>query len=234
MTNIKSCYINGIKIYSPKRIQELTDYNFFKNKILVAVNAEKIININRIQKDMINKNIGYPDGFGAVWALKSKGLKDTFKISGCDLWLKIIEKNHHSKKFFLIGSTQTVINETIKKLKLEYKNIKIVGFRNGYMNRNDFDDLKIELKKTQPDIIFVAMGSPKQEKLMIKLKSHYNSTYMGLGGSFDVYVGKVSRAPKLWVENNLEWAYRLFREPRRIKRQYKLLIFLFKMLFKRI
>ena len=80
----------------------------------------------------------------------------------------------------------------------------------------------------KPDIVFVAMGSPKQELLMQEISNIHQALYQGLGGSFDVYIGNVLRAPKWWVNNNLEWAYRLFKQPKRIKRQ----IYLFKFLVK--
>jgi UDP-N-acetyl-D-mannosaminouronate:lipid I N-acetyl-D-mannosaminouronosyltransferase len=82
--------------------------------------------------------------------------------------------------------------------------------------------------------VFVAMGSPKQEYLMEKLHQKHKATYQGLGGSFDVYTGAVKRAPKWWLENNLEWAFRLFKEPSRIKRQIHLIRFLILLKFKGI
>ena len=71
----------------------------------------------------------------------------------------------------------------------------------------------------------MAMGSPKQELLMEEMHRLHPAVYQGLGGSFDVYIGKVQRAPKWWIQNNLEWAYRLIKQPRRIKRQIHLLKF---------
>ena len=78
------------------------------------------------------------------------------------------------------------------------------------------------------------MGSPKQELLMQEMQQHHPAIYQGLGGSFDVYVGNVERAPRWWVKNNLEWAYRLVKQPTRIKRQIHLVRFFFKILFNRI
>ena len=75
-------------------------------------------------------------------------------------------------------------------------------------------------------VVFVAMGSPKQELLMEEISMKHPAIYQGLGGSFDVYTGNVKRAPKWWVDHNLEWAYRLVKEPSRIKRQIHLVRFL--------
>lgn len=78
----------------------------------------------------------------------------------------------------------------------------------------------------RPDVVFVAMGSPKQELLMEEMAERHKAVYQGLGGSFDVYTGNVKRAPQWWVRHNLEWAYRLVKEPVRIKRQIHLVRFL--------
>jgi UDP-N-acetyl-D-mannosaminouronate:lipid I N-acetyl-D-mannosaminouronosyltransferase len=74
-------------------------------------------------------------------------------------------------------------------------------------------------------VIFVAMGSPTQEYLMESIHNRYKAVYQGLGGSFDLYVGETKRAPKSWIKRNLEWAFRLLSQPRRIKRQIHLIRF---------
>ena len=81
--------------------------------------------------------------------------------------------------------------------------------------------------ETKPDVVFVAMGSPKQELLMEEMAKLHPAIYQGLGGSFDVYTGNVARAPEWWVKHNLEWAYRLVKQPSRIKRQIHLIRFWF-------
>ena len=78
----------------------------------------------------------------------------------------------------------------------------------------------------KPDVVFVAMGSPKQELLMEEMFQQHIAIYQGLGGSFDVYTGNVKRAPKWWIDHNLEFAYRLVKQPSRIKRQIHLIRFL--------
>ena len=193
---------------------------------MIAVNAEKILHATDNSRIIINRNLGYPDGIGAVWALRNKGIKNVIKIPGCELWLDIIKQNYKSKTFYLIGGKQKVLDQTVLNLKTEYPGIKILNYRNGYI-KNDDDELKLieDIITHKPDVVFVAMGSPKQEVLMEKLHQKHKATYQGLGGSFDVYTGAVKRAPNWWVKNNLEWAFRLFREPSRIKRQIHLIRF---------
>lgn len=220
--------LNGIKTYSPNSTGELMEFAFSNHSILVAVNAEKILHANDAFRSIINRNFGYPDGIGAVMALKQKGVKDVVKIPGCELWLNIIGAYYKTKTFYLVGGKQEVVEETVSKLRLDFPGIKILAYRNGYLETDqEKEDLIQDISTKKPDVVFVAMGSPKQELLMEEMQEQHRAVYQGLGGSFDVYTGNVKRAPDWWVKNSLEWAYRLVKQPSRIKRQIHLVRFFF-------
>lgn len=220
--------LNGVEVYPFASHEELQTYVSRYKGILVAINAEKILHATDQTRSIINRNIGYCDGSGAVVALKNKGYKNVIKMPGCELWLKIIEATYKQKTFYLVGGKQEVIEETVSKLNNDYPGIRIVNFRNGYI-KTDRERLSLitDVAEKKPDVVFVAMGSPKQELLMEEMFSKHQAIYQGLGGSFDVYTGRVKRAPKWWVEHNLEFAYRLINQPSRIKRQIHLVRFLF-------
>ena len=219
--------VNGVKVYAPTSREALIEYSIKHQKILVAINAEKILHATDESRDIINRNLGYPDGIGAVWALKKKGIKEVVKIPGCELWLNIIKKHYKAKSFYLVGGKQTVIENTVIKLKAQFEGIHICNFRNGYIKTETEELALIEnIKKHKPAVVYVAMGSPKQEKLMERIQKSHDAVYQGLGGSFDVYIGAVKRAPEWWVKNNMEWTYRLLSQPSRIKRQIHLVRFL--------
>ena len=219
--------VNGVKVYAPKSREALIEYSIKHQKILVAINAEKILHATDESRHIINRNLGYPDGIGAAWALKKKGIKEVVKIPGCELWLNIIKKHYMAKSFYLVGGKQAVIENTVIKLKAQFEGIHICNFRNGYI-KTETEELALieDIKKHKPDIVYVAMGSPKQEKLMERIQKSHDAVYQGLGGSFDVYIGAVKRAPEWWVKNNMEWTYRLLSQPSRIKRQIHLVRFL--------
>lgn len=221
--------VNGVNIYPFRSFDNLLEYVSGKKGILVAINAEKILHATDQTRGIINRNIGYCDGIGAVMALKKHGYKNAVKIPGCELWLKIIASTYRDgKTFYLVGSKQEVIESTISKLKTEYPGINIVNYRNGYIKSDDEKQALIDdIADKKPDVVFVAMGSPKQELLMEEMFERHQAIYQGLGGSFDVYTGRVERAPKWWVDHNLEFAYRLIKQPSRIKRQIHLIKFLF-------
>lgn len=227
---------NGVKCFAFDSFDSIINYVSDKKGILVAINAEKILHATSQTLEIINRNIGYCDGIGAVMALKKHGCSNAVKIPGCELWLKIVERlSKEGKSFYLVGSKQNVIEETVAKLSQEFPDISLVGYRNGYISGDEEKRQMIEdIVEKHPDVIFVAMGSPKQELLMEEILQRHPAIYQGLGGSFDVYTGHVERAPKWWVDHNLEFAYRLVRQPSRITRQIHLLKFLFLVLLGKV
>ena len=227
---MKQVMLNGVGMYPFRSDKEILDFVSKQNGVLVAINALKILNATDETRQLINRNIGYCDGVGAQLALRKKGEKDVVKIPGCELWLKIVAAFYKQKTFYLIGGKQTVIEKCVAKLKEDFPGINIVGYRNGYLkDEGDKQSLIADIVSKKPDVVFVAMGSPKQELLMEEIQKAHNAIFQGLGGSFDVYVGAVERAPKWWLDHNLEFAYRLIRQPKRIKSQILLFKFLWKL-----
>ena len=227
---MKQVMLNGVGVYPFRSDKEILDFLSKRKGVLVAINALKILNATDETRQLINRNIGYCDGVGAQLALRKKGEKDVVKIPGCELWLKIVAAFYKQKTFYLVGGKQTVIEKCVAKLKEDFPGINIVGYRNGYLkDEGDKQSLIADIVSKKPDVVFVAMGSPKQELLMEEIQKAHNAIFQGLGGSFDVYVGAVERAPKWWLDHNLEFAYRLIRQPKRIKSQILLFKFLWKL-----
>ncbi|MDI4652071.1 MULTISPECIES: WecB/TagA/CpsF family glycosyltransferase [Pseudoalteromonas] len=201
----------------------------------VAINPEKVLKAlddPETKEILAQATLPYADGIGVVKSLQQKTGKKCIRIAGCELWLDIL--NHsvaHQSKVVLIGAKPQVV-ERCNEI-LTSQNVNVVSYQNGYFeSENVIFDL---IKKTSPDIVIVALGSPKQEKLIAKMRLiHNKALYMGVGGSFDVLTGNVKRAPKAWQNLNLEWLYRLTKEPKRIFRQLKLLKFLHLYLLKKL
>ena len=232
---ISPILLNGVAVYPFRSTEELLDHTLQHPGILVAVNAEKILHATDETRTIINSGIGYCDGIGAVMALKRKGYPDVIKIAGCDLWLEIIARTYTSKSIYLVGAKPEVIKETVTKLQHESPGLQIRGYRDGYIKKEDENALLQDIAAKKPDLVFVAMGSPRQEYLMQRMQQqHPEAIYQGLGGSFDVYTGHVERAPQWWIDHKLEFAYRLLKQPTRIKRQIHLIRFLFLLITNRI
>lgn len=218
---MKSVSLRGVNVYPAKSAEDLIDYANKRKGILIAVNAEKMANMTPNLADLINENIGYCDGSGVVLASRQKGFSDACKIAGCELWLDIIRRHYKDATFYVIGGRPDVFKATLEKLRSDFPGIKIVGSRDGYLkDASDKEKLVQDVADKQPDYVFVAMGSPKQEFLMAEMKKRHNAVYQGLGGSFDVYTGRAKRAPKWWIDHNAEFVYRLIHQPSRIKRDW--------------
>ena len=219
--------LNGMKVFPFSSASELLEYVNCHKGILVAVNAEKVTKATDETRAVVNDNIGYADGAGVVVAMHKLGKPQAVRIAGCDLWLNIVQESYREKTFYLIGSKQEVIEDTVKQLKSQYNGITIVGYRNGYINNEEERNALIQdIAGKKPDVVFVAMGSPKQEILMTDMMKVHPAIYQGLGGSFDVYTGRVKRAPLWWQKHNIEFLYRFLKQPQRYRREYYRLKFL--------
>ena len=162
-----------------------------------------------------------PDGIGVVKALSAIGRNVNERITGVDIAKKLLEEgNKSNKSVYLYGAKPEVLDALVAKLKKDYPNLIIAGARDGY--NNDEDEVFKDILEKQPDIVLVALGIPRQEILINK---YYNKLdkgiCVGVGGSFDVLSGTKKRAPEIFIKLNLEWLYRIGKEPKRFGRFYK-------------
>lgn len=166
------------------------------------------------------KTVLVPDGIGIVKAARMINYDIQERITGIDIANKLLELGDRQKKtIYLFGAKQEVIDSMKTVLKTKYSKLKIVGSSNGYEKNKDKVFEKIV--KVQPDIVLVALGIPLQEKLIYKhLNKFDKGIFVGVGGSFDVISGHKKRAPQIFIKLNLEWLYRILKEPKRLKRFY--------------
>ena len=202
---------------------------------IVTINPEMINQGHAIpEMDEILKNAEMilPDGVGIKIALKLKGINQE-RIAGIEFAKKVIElcaKNGY--KIALFGAKQEVIEKTSENLMKEYPELKIVYSRNVYFSKEEEQQRKEDIKNAGPDVIFTALGAPKQEIFNKEMKQLLpGSVFIGIGGSFDVWSGMVQRAPEIWQKTGLEWLYRTLKEPQRFKRIFPTLpLFLIKVI----
>lgn len=161
-----------------------------------------------------------PDGIGTVLASKivKKPVKE--KIAGIEVMEEIIKKyEKEDKSIYLIGAKQEILEGCIEKLKSKYPKLNIAGSHDGYFDLNNCDEIINDIIYKKPNALFVAMGSPRQDLFIINNMDKLPcKIFMGVGGSFDVFSGKIKRAPKWMIKLGLEWLYRVSKEPWRIKR----------------
>ncbi len=213
--------ICGLKVYPFVNMEQLCDFLVNRSTLLIAVGAEKLLSKDHNFRRIVNNGVGYADGIGTVWALKRKGYYVP-KIRGADLWLRIIQR-FNDRRFYIVGAEEAVLTTTLEKLTIQFRP-EIVGARNGFLDKDGFVQLKEDIRNTKPDIVFVALGSPKQEFLMEELFKIHPALYMGIGGSLDLYAGKVSPVPEWWIKIfKWEGFYRHFHNLKKPKRWRRLL-----------
>lgn len=196
-----------------------------EKKHIVYLNALKIYEIDRnpLLKNAINDaEFVLADGVPLIWVSKLFGNPLPGRVNGTDLFellLRESEKKH--KSVFFLGAKDTVLEQMIKNIKIKYPNLKIAGYRNGYFSDTEDNNILSELNKSNADILFIGISSPKKEIWAHKYKNDINIPIIkGVGGSFDVLAGVISRAPK-WMQNyGLEWFYRIIKEPKRMLWRY--------------
>lgn len=177
-----------------------------------------------------NADLVIPDGFGIKLALKIRGIKQE-QVPGIEFARELINmcaENGYTVGF--IGAQEEVVNRAVENIKKETPNLNIVYKHNGYFN--DEDEIINTIIEANPKVLLVAMGVPRQEFFMEKIKSKKNDIILiGVGGSFDVWSGFTQRAPIAWQKLGLEWLYRTIKQPERFKRIFPTLpMFLFKVI----
>lgn len=192
---------------------------------LIGVNADKIneLNGNNILKKIVN-SCGVINADGASVVIASRFLKKSLpeRVAGIDLMLNLVALS--AKKgysIYLLGAKQEIVEKTAKELQSKYHDLNIVGIHNGYFTQANWKLISSEIKKLQPDFIFVGITSPLKEYLVEYLQNDGNrGVFMGVGGSFDVISGNIPRAPMWMRKMNLEWLFRVMQEPKRLFKRY--------------
>lgn len=172
------------------------------------------------------------DGAGTVWAGRKLGYEVPERVAGFDLFLHLMEYGAtHGTTFFLFGAAPGIAEAAKKKAEELYPGVKIVGTRNGYFNKEDEPEIIKEINDSGADVLFAALGAPKQEFWLQEHRDELKPALrVGLGGSFDVLAGKMERAPKWMQEASLEWLFRLYKQPSRLGRMMALPKFVIKVL----
>ena len=200
---------------------------------IVTINPEMIEMGNKdenLAKILKNADLVIPDGVGIKIALRLRGIKQE-QVAGIELARELIDicaDNDYPVAF--VGAQEEVVNRAVENIKKETPNLDIVYKHNGYFD--DEDVIITELLEKKPKVVFVALGVPRQEFFIEKVRTRKDDIILiGVGGSFDVWSGFTKRAPKIWQKLGLEWLYRTIKQPERFKRIFPTLpLFLFKVI----
>ena len=216
--------ILGFKIFRGDKHSFMEYIKKYDKINIISGNPEILVNgrKNKNLKESFNRetSIIIPDGIGTV--LASKIVKDSVKekIAGIDIVKEILKKcNNEQLGIYLLGAQENVLKKCEENIKKEYPKLHIEGSHNGFFDINDCEEIINDIERKKIYAIFVAMGSPRQEIFIDKIINRCNiRIFMGVGGVFDIFSGKLKRAPKWMINLGLEWLYRTLKEPYRIKR----------------
>lgn len=175
-------------------------------------------------KVLNSADIIIPDGIGVVYA--SRILKKPLpeRVAGYDLACKTLEIiSDGSKSVYFFGGKPGVCETAIEKLKTKYPALNVAGFSDGYFDAEKEKKIIADIKEKSPDVIFVCLGAPKQEKWIAAHKAELGAKLLlGVGGSLDVFAGTAKRAPLFFQKAGIEWLYRLIKQPSRFTRMMDL------------
>ncbi|KQV78446.1 UDP-N-acetyl-D-mannosamine transferase [Massilia sp. Root351] len=191
----------------------------------VVVNVDKLVKaahdaeLRRIINECALINV---DGMPVVWASRLLGKPLKERVAGVDLFEALMQRSSKTGwRVFLLGAREEVVSEVKRQYELKYPGLTVCGYRNGYWKPEEEAGVVEQVRAAKADLLFVAISSPKKEHFLGQYQEHMKIPFaMGVGGTFDVAVGRVKRAP-LWMQKSgLEWFYRFLQEPRRMFRRY--------------
>ncbi|WP_245738135.1 WecB/TagA/CpsF family glycosyltransferase [Hyunsoonleella jejuensis] len=192
----------------------------------VVVNAGKMVAMQKdlkLRQSVNESDLINADGQAVIWASKilNKPLKE--RVAGIDLMIRLVELAHtNNYKIFFFGAKEEIVKKVVETYSNKYSSNIIAGYRNGYFNKNEEENIAKEIANSGANILFVAISSPTKENFLYENRAILKKVnfVMGVGGSFDVIAGKVKRAP-IWMQKiGLEWFYRFLQEPRRMWKRY--------------
>ena len=205
-------------------------------KMVFAPNVEFIMTAEKDKEffDLLQESsLSTPDSIGVIIGAKLQKKSFKERIPGQSYFRKIIELSNEKRySIYLLGGEPGIPEKAKENLEKLFPNVNIVGVHHGYFDEDEEKEVIKEINTLQPNMLFVALGAPRQEKW---IKEHKNELKVdvaaGQGGTYDYEAGKIKRAP-VWVQKiGMEWFWRLVKEPSRIKRQLVLPVYLFKVLF---
>ena len=211
----------------------VADYIQEKKQIgfILAMNPEKVFALRSnpfLQSFFKRAALVIPDGIGIVIALRFLYGAKVSRVPGADLMQNICrEAPLRGYRIFIYGAAESVNAKACEILRKRYPGIEIVGRANGFVTPEEMNDLVARINASNANVLFIALGSPKQEEWMAACADKLTTVKlcMGIGGTLDTIAGTVKRAPVFWQRLGLEWFYRLLRQPSRIGRQLKLFLF---------
>jgi N-acetylglucosaminyldiphosphoundecaprenol N-acetyl-beta-D-mannosaminyltransferase len=222
--DILGCPIDRVGIdEAVERCRELIE-EIGRTTSQVSVNAAKLVAIRddaELRELVLRSDLVTADGQSVVWASRLLGDALPERVAGIDLMQRLLElAERRGHRVFFLGATPQVLERAVATITARHPRLHVAGSRDGYFRPDEEQRVRDEIRAASPDILFVAMTSPRKEQWVAAAADLDVGFAMGVGGSLDVLAGLVRRAPRLVQRFGLEWLFRLAQEPRRLLRRY--------------
>lgn len=207
-----------------------------KMHLVATANAEMVMLANNdptLAAILAAADLVVPDGAGVVWAARHTGQAVPERVAGFDLAQELFAVSaKRGYRIYFLGGAPGIAAKAQAAAKMKYGNIKFVGVHDGFFPPEQTSELIASINEAKVDLLFVALGVPKQEKWLYQVQEELSvKVAIGVGGTFDVMAGVMKRAP-LWMQKtNMEWFFRLMMQPQRAIRMLALPRFALKILF---
>lgn len=191
----------------------------------VVVNVDKLVKASRdpdLRRIVNECALVNADGMPVVWASRLLGKPLKERVAGIDLFEALMRRaGEKGWRVFLLGAREEVVSAVADTYRRRYPDLAIAGWRNGYWTIDEEAQVAEQVRASGADVLFVAISSPKKEQFLGRWQAEMRIPFaMGVGGTFDVAIGRVRRAPRWMQRAGLEWFYRFLQEPRRMFRRY--------------
>jgi N-acetylglucosaminyldiphosphoundecaprenol N-acetyl-beta-D-mannosaminyltransferase len=191
----------------------------------VVVNVDKLVKASRdpaLRRIVNDCALVNADGMPVVWASRLLGKPLKERVAGIDLFEALMRRaGEKGWRVFLLGAREEVVAAVADTYRRRYPELMIAGWRNGYWTDAEEAQVAEQVRASGADLLFVAISSPKKEQFLGRWQAEMKIPFaMGVGGTFDVAIGRVRRAPRWMQRAGLEWFYRFLQEPRRMFRRY--------------
>ena len=201
----------------------------------VAINAAKLVAMHhdpQLRRIVDRCELVSADGQAVVWASRLLGDPLPERVAGIDLMQELFAlAERRGFRVFVLGARAEVLEQARQRIMAKHPGLQLVGMRDGYFTEDDEADVALQVRDARPDILFVAISSPRKEYWLGRHGRTIDVPFvMGVGGAIDVVAGITRRAPRPLQRMGLEWAYRLAQEPRRLWRRYAVTNFRFGLL----
>jgi N-acetylglucosaminyldiphosphoundecaprenol N-acetyl-beta-D-mannosaminyltransferase len=190
-----------------------------------VINVAKLVTMQtdeELFRDVSEADLINIDGMGIVWGARLFGISVPERVSGVDVMENIFQLcAERGFRPYLLGAEAYVLEAVCRRLGKEFPTLEIAGYQDGYFASEGENEIIAEINASKADCLFVAIPTPRKERFLRRYRDQLEVSFvMGVGGSFDVYGGKVRRAPSWMQRAGLEWAFRTYQEPRRLWRRY--------------